>query len=348
MNPEEFARQLNHVMVDLLLQGGQIKTLDVEKAFRKVLRHKFLPKGMNIAEVYQDKTIILKQSATDGLPLSSSTMPGLLASILEAANLKPGMRVMQIGTGPGYLAALIGHLVTASGAVVTIEVDADIAKTAREQLDYMSYGNIQCVVTDGSLGYTQQAPYQRIIVSASCANVPEAWMDQLEENGLLILPFSLSQRASLYPMLSFKKTGNHFIGKVASSLVTVGFIPLCGKHVTYQVLYEKSITKVETSVFRNLRDHYKGTDYKAIALIVLLEIAKATELMPEGIDTLEPMELTARSINLWKQLKNPRIEDFRFYLLPRTQTIGSYIWHFSKEHNQLFVTVRSNRPDDEK
>lgn len=346
MNQEELARQFNHNMVDLLLQGGQIRSPTIEKAFRVVLRHELLPPDVNVAEIYQDKTIVLKEATADaalppGTPLSSSTMPGLLASILEASEIQPGMRVLQIGTGPGYLAALIGHLVTDSGTVTTIEIDNDIAEKARVRLSALGYRNIHCVVADGYLGYPPMAPYHRIIVTASCADVPQLWIGQLEQTGLLILPFSLSQRASLYPMIAFEREEERLIGRVASSLIGVGFIPLYGQQVTYRVLYEKSISKLETATCLHLqKGTHRGVEYKGIAMLVLLEIAKVVEHNPRVIESIDPMKLCEESTDLWKLLGRPKVADFAFYLLPKEQSVDNCRWRFNKDQHDMFVGIR--------
>jgi len=346
MNQEEIARQLNQVMVDLLVQDGHIKTPSLERAFREVFRHRFLPNEISAADIYQDKTIILKKSSSDGplesgMPVSSSTMPGLLASILEAADIRPGWHVMHVGTGPGYLAALIGNLVTASGEVITIEIDAEIARQAQEKYSALGYQNIGCIASDGSIGYPAKAPYQRIIITASCADVPEAWKQQIDRNGFLVLPLSLSQRASLYPMIVLEKVGDQLIGKVASNLVMVGFIPMYGDHVSYRVQYDKRITKLESAIFRNIRSQQAFADNKSIILIALLEIASAIESSPDSIESIEAKGIYDQSINKWLQLNKPNVEDFKFHLLAKNQSLRDYNWHFSKENHTLFVRVLS-------
>lgn len=346
MNKEELAYQLNRNMVDLLLQRGHICRPATEKAFRNVLRHTLLPSDINIADIYQDKTIILKQATADdklppGRTLSSSTMPGLLARIIEASELKPGMRVLQVGTGPGYLAALMSRLVAESGMVVTIEIDTDIAETARARLSSLAYRNIHCVSGDGYLGYPPMAPYDRIVATASCADVPHTWIRQIREKGLIVVPFSLSQRASMYPMIAFKKAGTRLIGKVASSLTGVGFIPLYGQNIIYPVLYEESISKIEASIYRELQVHnYRGPESKGIALIALLEIARAVETKARNIEPIDPKALCMQSIDLWKQLDKPKVEDFYYHLVPKEQPIENYTWRFCKNNNELFVTIR--------
>jgi protein-L-isoaspartate(D-aspartate) O-methyltransferase len=276
-----------------------------------------------------------------GRALSSSTMPGLLARIIEASELQPGMRALQIGTGPGYMAALISHLVMECGTVVTIEIDPEIAAAARSRLSSFAYRSLHCVSGDGYLGYPPMAPYDRIVVTASCADVPATWIGQLSERGLIVLPLSLSQRASLYPMVAFRKVPNGLRGKVASSLIGVGFIPLYGQNIKYPVLYQESISKIESAVYRALqRGTYRRNEYEAIALIVLLEIARAVEENAGRIESTDPKALRGQSIDLWNQLGKPKVEDFSFHLVPEDQPIENHTWRFRKDHYAMFVTTR--------
>lgn len=332
-------------MVNLLLQGGDIRSPTIENAFREVLRHTLLPEDINIAEVYQNKTIILKKATTGttlppGRTLSSSTMPGLVAVILEASRIGPGMRVLQIGTGPGYLAALIGQLVTSSGMVATMEIDKEIGKQAKQRLSALGYHNIRCVVADGCLGYQHVAPYDRIIVTASCADVPQAWITQLESEGLLILPFSLSQRASLYPMIAFEKNGDQLIGKVACSLVGVGFIPLYGSHVPFPVIYDKSISNLETATQCHLRQiNYSEAEYRGISIITQLEIATIVQQNSRPIQSVDPVRIAEKAVDRWNSLGKPKVEEFVFYLFPKGRTKENCVWRFYKYDHDMFVGI---------
>ena len=155
-------------MVRMMRSRGQIESDAVERAFLHVLRHLLLPAETPIAEVYRDTTIVLKRAETDyilpaGRTLSSSTMPGLLARILESSKLTAGMRVLQIGTGSGYLAALIAELVGEDGFVTTVEIDEEIAHFARDRMGSLGYSNVCCVAADGSKGFIESAPFDRII-----------------------------------------------------------------------------------------------------------------------------------------------------------------------------------------
>jgi protein-L-isoaspartate(D-aspartate) O-methyltransferase len=345
MEQQDLAHQLNRIMVDLLLQADHILTSAVESAFRNTLRHTLLPPDVSLGEIYQDKTIILKQAVADGpLPsgrtLSSSTMPSLLARILEASELKPGMRVLQIGTGPGYLVALISHIVAETGTVVTVEIDSQIATVARENLSRLPCRNIYTVCADGYLGYPAMEPYDRIVATASCADMPLPWIGQLNETGLIVLPFSFSQRASLYPMLVFRKAADGLIGKVASSLMAVGFIPLYGDNAEYPVLYQQTISRIESAVALEIQQlHIQKADYKAISLTGMLEIATVIASSSDPIEAIDAKLMFARSLDKWNLLGKPTIEDFVFHLVPRGQSVKDYTWRFPKKHHDLYVTA---------
>ncbi|HVQ95294.1 MAG TPA: methyltransferase domain-containing protein [Mycobacteriales bacterium] len=126
------ATALRHTLVDSLLAAGLIQTPAVEHAFRTVPRHLFLP-GTELPEAYADEAIVTKWAA-DGRPLSSSSQPAIMALMLEQLDVRPGHRVLEIGAGTGYNAALLAELVGPSGQVLTIDVDPELADQARAHL----------------------------------------------------------------------------------------------------------------------------------------------------------------------------------------------------------------------
>src|SRR5712691_8747602 len=129
-----------------LKAGGRLQSAEVEGAFLAVRRHDFLPSHPpEIA--YRDQVVTTK--VTDGIPISASTQPSMMATMLEQLGLRRGHRVLELGTGTGYNAALIAHIVGESGQVVTIDLDEDIVAEARRNLRRAGYQHVICIRGDG-------------------------------------------------------------------------------------------------------------------------------------------------------------------------------------------------------
>ena len=122
---------LQHALLATLKHNGLLRSPHVEAAFHAVPRHLFLP-GVPLDEVYRDGSVSIKQR--DGVSISSSSQPSMMAIMLEQLDLQPGQRVLEIGTGTGYNAALMAQMVGATGHVVTIDLDADLVDHARAHL----------------------------------------------------------------------------------------------------------------------------------------------------------------------------------------------------------------------
>ncbi len=181
------ATELHQRLVDALERDGSIRTPAVAVAFRAVPRHPFLP-GVPLDLVYRDEAIPTKRR--DGVAISSSSQPAAMAIMLEQLDVRPGHRVLEIGAGTGYNAALLAHLAGADGAVVTVDLDADIAAAARSHLATIGLGpeRVRVVKGDGGLGYPDAAPYDRIVLTVGAWDVAPAWHEQLAPGGRLLLP----------------------------------------------------------------------------------------------------------------------------------------------------------------
>ena len=119
---------------------------------------------------------------------SSASMPGVVAEMLTALQAEPGMRVLEIGTGTGYNAALLAHRLGA-GNVVSVEVDPIVAEQARAALAAAGFSGVTVVTADGAEGYVPRAPYDRVISTVAVATVPHAWVAQTRPRGLVLTPW---------------------------------------------------------------------------------------------------------------------------------------------------------------
>jgi protein-L-isoaspartate(D-aspartate) O-methyltransferase len=179
---------MHQALVDQLKKSGHMQDARIEAAFRSVPRHLFLP-GVALDEVYRDQAIATR--SIDGQVVSSSSQPTIMAIMLEQLHLQPGHCVLEIGSGTGYNAALMAHIVGAAGQVVTIDIDEDIVEAAREHLATAGFGSVHVICADGGLGYPDAAPYDRIILTVNAADITPAWHTQLKPSGRLLLPLVL-------------------------------------------------------------------------------------------------------------------------------------------------------------
>jgi protein-L-isoaspartate(D-aspartate) O-methyltransferase len=172
-----------------LRESGHTPSAAVQAAFEAVPRHLFVPE-LDAATAYQDEALVIKYGE-DGLPVSSSSQPAMMAIMLEQLRLKPGHRVLEIGTGTGYNAAVMAHIVGPRGAVVTVDIDADLIARAQASLAEAGYSQVRASCADGGYGDALDAPFDRVIVTAGAWDIPPAWLDQLGPGGRLVLPLSV-------------------------------------------------------------------------------------------------------------------------------------------------------------
>lgn len=136
--------------------------------------------------VYQNRPLVTQIDAL-GMPSSSSSQPSVMALMLEALAVQPGMRVLEIGTGTGYNALLLARLAVDPALVTTIEIDKELADLARARIESVVGAGMAVVVGDGCLSVLERGKYERIIATASAFSVPDAWVEQLASDGRLVL-----------------------------------------------------------------------------------------------------------------------------------------------------------------
>lgn len=136
-----------------------------------------------LRSVYDDD-VLFTQINDEGAPISSSTSPGLMALMLEALDIAPGMKVLEIGTGTGYNAALLCHRL-GSGHVTSIDIDRELIDRASQRLNTLDY-DPYLASHDGMTGYKDNAPYARIISTVAVPRIPPAWLSQVSHGGLIL------------------------------------------------------------------------------------------------------------------------------------------------------------------
>jgi protein-L-isoaspartate(D-aspartate) O-methyltransferase len=159
------------------LQTKGIRSTRVLTAMDRVPRERFVPRGAQHLS-YADRALPIACSQT-------ISQPFIVALMTEALSLSGTERVLEIGTGSGYQTAVLAEL---AGSVVSVERHADLSARAQKLLEELGYRNVTLVVGDGTLGWPQQAPYDRILVAAAAHHVPRALEEQLAEGGVLVIP----------------------------------------------------------------------------------------------------------------------------------------------------------------
>ncbi|WP_244236407.1 methyltransferase domain-containing protein [Micromonospora inaquosa] len=183
------AEELRARLADNLVAAGAITTPAVEAAVRATPREAFVPDNVDLVDAYADDVVVTKRGP-DGRATSSVSAPWLQAQMIEQAALRPGARVLEIGSG-GYNAALIAHVVGPTGAVTSIDIDADVTDRARTALARTGYHTVRVAHADGEDGYPASAPYDTIIVTAEAADIPTTWTSQLAPDGTLVVPLRI-------------------------------------------------------------------------------------------------------------------------------------------------------------
>ncbi|HSZ38827.1 MAG TPA: methyltransferase domain-containing protein [Trebonia sp.] len=197
------------------LRSSGLAGTAVSEAFRSVPRHVFLPQE-SAALAYDDMAIVIKSDA-GGLPVSASTQPAMMAIMLEQLGLAARHRVLEIGTGSGYNAALIAHIVGDAKSVVTIEIEPDLADQARAGLAAVGFGDITVVCGDGADGVPGRAPYDRIIVTGGAWDLAPPWLAQLAPGGRIVAPVSVRgiQLAVAFERDPLEHAASRWIGTAA-------------------------------------------------------------------------------------------------------------------------------------
>ncbi|HEX7045259.1 MAG TPA: protein-L-isoaspartate(D-aspartate) O-methyltransferase [Burkholderiales bacterium] len=198
-------------MVDAQLRARGIRDARVLDAMRRVPRHLFIPEPQR-AWAYDDRPVPIGRGQT-------ISQPYVVAFMTEALDIAPHHRVLEVGTGSGYQAAILAEL---AQEVYTIEIIPALAHRARRTLSALGYRNVHVRVGNGYLGWPEQAPYDRIVVTAAPAKVPSALLEQLRIGGLMAIP--VGSGIQELRVLRRTATGTETLYKLP-----VRFVPMTGE-----------------------------------------------------------------------------------------------------------------------
>ncbi len=179
MEEEKLYEEKRKRMAELLREEYKLSDKVIE-AMKKVPRHLFVPYQYR-EEAYVDTPLPIGKGQT-------ISAPHMVAIMCELLDLKPGEKVLEIGTGCGYHAAVVAEIVGKDGKVITIERHPELAERAREILKELGYDNVIVIVDDGSKGYEPEAPYDKIYVTASAPDIPKPLLEQLKPGGKMVIP----------------------------------------------------------------------------------------------------------------------------------------------------------------
>jgi protein-L-isoaspartate(D-aspartate) O-methyltransferase len=211
MDEFEAARR---IMVETQLAGRDIRDSRVLNAMRAVPRHLFVPEDQ-APHAYDDRPLPIGSGQT-------ISQPYVVAFMTEKAHLRADARVLEIGTGSGYAAAVLGAL---AAQVYTIERHPELADAARKRLADAGAANVQVVTGDGTQGLPSEAPFDAILATASGPKVPEPLLEQLTVGGRLVMP--VEHRFGHQQLVVIERTADGFDEK---AVLGVAFVPLIGEY----------------------------------------------------------------------------------------------------------------------
>ena len=215
----EHRKMVDEVLADTVATaaytGSSALSPQVVAAMEKVERHRFVPPGL-VALAYLNRPLPIGYGQT-------ISQPYIVALMTDLMKLKPGGKVLEIGTGSGYQAAVLAEL---AGSVYSIEIIEPLGKQAGERLQTLGYRNVKTKVGDGYYGWPEAAPFDAIMVTAAAGHVPPPLIKQLKPGGRMVIP--LGTQFMTQTLMLVEK---HRDGSVTNrQILPVAFVPLTGGH----------------------------------------------------------------------------------------------------------------------
>jgi protein-L-isoaspartate(D-aspartate) O-methyltransferase len=202
-------------MVRKQLAGRGISDPRLLDAFRAVPREEFVPEGVR-ALAYEDGPLPIEAGQT-------ISQPYIVALMIEAGGIGPGGRVLEVGAGSGYAAAVMSRL---AREVIAVERHSELARLAWRRMERLGFGNVRIVEGDGTIGLPAEAPFEAILCSASGSHVPDVLRRQLATGGILVMP--VGEPEAVQTLLKVTRRGEAQFDE--ENLGPVRFVPLIGAH----------------------------------------------------------------------------------------------------------------------
>lgn len=204
---------LRERMIDRQIAARGLHDPRLLAAFRAVPRENFIS-GDYASYAYQDSPLPIESGQT-------ISQPYIVALTIDSAGIKPGDKVLEVGAGSGYAAAVISRI---AGEVVAIERHHELVEIARQRMKRLGYDNVRIVEGDGTLGWPEEAPYDAIVAAASGSHVPQSWVAQLKPGGRIVMP--LGAPGSVQSLVKVTKQDDGTLRH--EDLGGVRFVPLIG------------------------------------------------------------------------------------------------------------------------
>jgi protein-L-isoaspartate(D-aspartate) O-methyltransferase len=210
---QDYEVERRKMVSDQLLARGIIDT-ETLKAMRKVERHLFVP-DQNRSQAYNDSPLPIGHGQT-------ISQPYIVAYMTQLLNVSQGDKVLEIGTGSGYQAAILGEI---AKEVFTIEIVEALGEQAKRRLKALGYDNVTVIVGDGYSGFQKEAPFDAIMVTAAAGDIPSPLIEQLKDGGKLVMPVGPPEAVQMLVLIEKKK------GKIVrKNLTPVRFVPFTRKN----------------------------------------------------------------------------------------------------------------------
>ncbi|MBS0647635.1 MAG: protein-L-isoaspartate(D-aspartate) O-methyltransferase [Verrucomicrobia bacterium] len=202
-------------MVEKQIKSRGVMDPAVLAAMRKIPREKFVLEDL-VPEAYNDSPLPIEEGQT-------ISQPYMVALMTQALELKPGSRVLEVGAGSGYAAAVLGQI---AAEVYSIEYFPKLAELAQSRLQELGYTNVHIKQGDGALGWKEHAPYQGISITAAATKIPSTLLEQLSIGGKLVMPLALAPFAQELVCITKQNETEYAYAKLGG----VMFVPLLGKN----------------------------------------------------------------------------------------------------------------------